>query len=301
MKLQLLLPPLLVGCVINGDRYRRPNELSPVWFVDRARVLAVQAEPPEIRPGQTASFEALLATPDSEEPYSVVWIACPADGGGIGFGCALDFADIDLTNATPDQLAALGFIGFEPLLPPVYTAPDDILDGLDDPARREGAYVLIQVTAIPPGALDEGRRGNPEIDFNEVEAAYKRLIVSEATTPNHNPVPGPFSVAGRTVAPGSIVHVDPDQPYKLALEIPTASVESYEFVNRDGEVEIRVEEPYVAWFSTDGEMAEEVTLYPYTAADWYSPSKRGAAGTWYAVVRDRRGGQGWHTQQWVVD
>ena len=286
---------LLGGCVIGSDKYPRPGDLAPVWLVDRARVLGIRAEPAELRPGETATFEALLATPESTEPYSVVWLACPVEGGGIGFGCPLDFGDLDLESATPEQLAEIGFIGFEPLLAPRYTAPPELLDGLSEAERREGAYVLVQVTAIPPDAqLDE------DLDFTAIEAAYKRLVVSEATTPNSNPSPGDFTVDGVVVPPGTVVHLDADQPYEVGLTIPDDSIEDYEYLPEGGTVETRTEKPYVAWFTTDGELLEEVTLHPDTQADFVSP-ERGSSGTWYAVVRDRRGGQAWRVQEWVVD
>ena len=87
--------------------------------------------------------------------------------------------------------------------------------------------------------------------------------------------------------------------------------ERYQYVNSDGAVEDRVEEPYASWFvaGTDpdgagdpgGELLETVTLWPYMDASWLSPAERGASGTWFAVVRDRRGGMAWWSQEWVVD
>ena len=286
----------LSGCVIGNERFTRPADLSPAWLVDRTRVLGVQASPPEIRPGETATFEALVASPSTEDPFSIIWLACPAEGGGIGFGCALDLADVDLSTVTPEELADLGFIGFEPLLPPAYTAPDDLLAGLTPVERSEGDYVLVQVTAIPPDAdLDAAN-----LDFTDIEAAYKRLVVSEASTPNRNPAPGAFTVEEQVIADDVTVHLDPDQPYELGLVLPPSSIETYEYLRSDGSIELREEEPYVAWFSTGGELLEEVTLHPNTQADWISP-RSGTEGTWYAVVRDRRGGQSWHVQRWIVD
>lgn len=300
----------LTACVIGGDKYPRPRDLADAWQVDRTRVLAVVAEPPEVRPGETATFSALIAHAAGEAPdLGVLWIACPVEGDGSGFGCATDLGSVDLSGTpTPDELAELGVVGFEPGFPPVYAAPADLLEPLPAEERLEGTYVLVQVTAFPLDQLDEPV---DEIDFGEVEAAYKRLVVSEAPTPNANPVIAAGTVDGTAVPPGALVHVDADQVYDVSLELGLGARERYEYVNRDGETEDRVEEPYISWFvsGTDadasgdpgGELLEAVTLWPYLDASWLSPAERGSTGTWFAVLRDRRGGMAWWRQDWVVD
>lgn len=296
---RLLLLPLLASCVIGGDKWPRPRDLSPTWLVDRPRLLAVRAEPPEIRPGETSTFEALLPTPGIDEELVRVWFACPLLDDEAGYGCFLDLADLDLEATDPTALFDLGLIGIEPGLPPTYTAPDDLLDGLADEAeRREGATVLVQVSALPP-ELAEGV--DTAVDFAEIEAGYKRLVVSEATTPNHNPVISGFTVDDNTVAPGALVHLEPNQSYQLGIELQEGAVEQYEYLNSEGVVELRVEEPYATWYATDGEVTESYTLHPYTTSTWISPSGSGRTGTWYVVVRDRRGGMTWWVQDWSVD
>ncbi len=294
----------LSSCVIGNDKYPRPRDLSPTWLVDRTRVLAVVAEPPEIAPGERATFQALLATPGAEAPedggLSKLWLACPVDDEGNGFGCIVDFESLDLENATPQELADLGFIGFEPGLPPSYFAPPDLLDELTEEERLEGRYVNVQVTALPDELLTATTGAAPELDFNEVEVAYKRLVVSEALTPNHNPSILTFTVDRTLVAADTVVEVDAEQSYDLGVLLPDGSREAYLFVNSDGVEEQRVEEPYVAWYATGGEMLEEVTLYPYLEATWVAPAEPGAEGTWYAVLRDRRGGQAFWIQRYVV-
>lgn len=301
-----LVCALATSCVIGNDKYPRPRDLSPTWLVDRTRVLSVVAEPPEIRPGERATFSALLATPDADQPedggLSKLWLACPVDDAGNGFGCVVDFDSLDIEELGPEELAELGFIGFEPGLPPAYTAPADLLDDLDEEERVEGSYVNVQLTALPDELLaGTGTSSDaPELDFNEVEVAYKRLVVSEAITPNRNPGIRTFTVDGVEVPPGAVIEVDAEQPYELGVRLPDGAREAYVFVNSDGEEEQRIEEPYVAWYSTGGEVAEEVTLYPYLDATWNAPAESGATGTWYAVLRDRRGGQAFWIQRYVV-
>jgi hypothetical protein len=290
---------VLAGCVINGDKYPRPRDLAPNWLVDRTRILAIRAEPPEAEPGAAISFEALIVDAEGVEPeLAVVWLACPVDDEGNGFGCATDLGSLDLEDPDPEALAELGLIGLEPFLTPAYTVPDDLLDGLDDRERLEGVYVLIQLLALPLESVEDPVA---EVDFAEVESAYKRLVVSEATTPNHNPQIASFTVDAVPVPAGAPVYVEPEQTYALGITLPDGAIETYQYLLSDGSPEERLEEPYASWYATGGEVLEEVTLWPYIEADWTAPPERGAEGTWYAVLRDRRGGMAWATQRWVAD
>lgn len=288
---------LLASCVINADRYPRPSELTPRWMVDKRRILAVRAEPPEAGPGSVVQFEVLLGAPgpETEEP-AVLWLACPLEES-VGGACGGSFPEGDLSDLDPEDLAELGVIGFEPLLPPVYVVPDDALDGLDANERLEGTYVMVQTTVLPPDVLEDPAF---VLDPAELEASYKRLVVSEAPTPNHNPDLVGFAVEGVVVAADTVVHVDRGQSYELSAVLSDTSVETYVFVDSEGRREERVEEPYVAWFSTGGEVVEDVTLFPYLQATWTAPA-RAEEGTWYAVARDRRGGVAWWVQRWVAD
>ena len=292
--LPLLLIAPLAGCVVGGNKYQRPRDLADSWLVDRSRLLAVRAEPPEIRPGESATFEALFPQPDQDEPWSRIWFACPVGEDGGGFGCSFDFGSTTGgTGAVPE-----GFIGIEPGLPPVFTAPTDILDDIDN-ARdlAEGVQILAQVAAMPPELLEDP---SGDIDFNEVEVGYKRLVVSEASTPNRNPRIVEFVVDRLPIPADTVVHVTQGQQYELGVILEEDLIEEYEYLTRDGDIELRVEEPYATWYSTGGEIFEAITLYPYNESTWEAP-EAGESGTWYIVVRDRRGGMTWHTQPWTSE
>jgi len=295
----MMLLPLLVlaGCVINSEKYPRPRDLSEAWLVDRTRILAVRAEPPEIAPGEAALMQALVADAyDAPTDLNLVWLAC-LDGGDAG--CATDLSGLDLEDPDPVALQEAGFIGFEPGFPPRYAAPADVLDDLSPEERLEGINVQTQLFAFPADALTEGAA--EEIDFNEIEVGFKRLVVSEAKTPNNNPRISGFTVDGLAV-PDVVptIELSPDQQYDFGVELDEVlGLEEYLFVNSRGEVEERVEEPYVAWFATSGEVTEPVTLYPFLEMTWTAPPEPGP-GRLYAVVRDRRGGMAWLTRDYLV-
>jgi hypothetical protein len=265
------------------------SELSESWEIDRLRVLAVAAEPAEPRPGDTVTFTSLVVSPDLELA-ATVWFACLT--GGDDYGCNIDPAlleDLDPTG-DPEDLEALleaGLIGAEPYLPPVWTVPETALDGLDTAARLEGVTAIVNVTAIPD---------LPAPTEDNLELAYKRVPISEATTPNHNPVITALRVDGVVVEPGTTVSLDRGQPYTLEVELSGDSIETYSYVNQDGVTEERVEEPYFTWYTRAGSFDRTFDLWPYTDVVHYAPDspQDGVAGIW-VVVRDRRGGMAWST------
>ncbi|MFT6142398.1 MAG: hypothetical protein ACJAV2_000257 [Myxococcota bacterium] len=284
---------LLPACVINADKYPRPRDLTPAWKTPSLRILAIQAEPPEIQPGEDATFTALFADPEGEAG-GTLWVACSPEET-TPFGCAIDLSILS-EDATPDDLADAGVIGFEPTFPPEWTAPQDALDSLDDQDRAEGLGFTVQATVLPPDGADP----DAEFDFATFESGYKRIIVSEAPTPNDNPIIESFSVDGVLIGPDDTAEVDAGQSYELGVVIPDTTIQTYEYINPDGVLEERIEEPFVSWYATEGSAMEATTLYPFTQSDWTAPDLQEEVGFWYAVVRDRRGGVSWIVRQWRV-
>jgi hypothetical protein len=191
----------------------------------------------------------------------------------------------------------VGVIGIEPLFAPSYVPEATILDDLTDIDRLEGVSVTIQLSAFPEDMLEST---DTAIDYDNIEVAYKRLVVSEAETPNLNPEIAAFTVDGTAVPPGAVVEVDQGQLYEIGIALPTESVETYSFTTSAGAIEERVEEPYVTWFTTgDSTLNEPYALYPYLDASWIAAREPGT-GTWWAVVRDRRGGMAWYEQPFTI-
>jgi hypothetical protein len=289
---------LAAGCVIGGDKYKRPRDLEDGFEVTRLRLLAIQPEPPEVAPGEMVTFQALVADPD-EVVETVIWLACPLTASG-DFGCNVDLDALG-DDPTPEELAAAGVIGIEPIFPPQYVPDEALLDGLDEDEVLEGVSVIIQILAFP--AAEEGAE---EIDFGEVAVGFKRLVVSEAPTPNGNPEVAEVLVGETLVPQGAIVEVEPGLEYTLGVRLDADTVEPYEYLNSEGVIEDRVEEPYVTWYAAGGHVSEPWGLYgrfgddPLLEGRWIAPDEAGAEGTFYGVVRDRRGGLTWVVQDWRV-
>lgn len=278
---------LLVGCDNPAD------DLSQSWQIDRLRVLAVAAEPAEPQPGDTVTFTSLVVSPVVPVALTT-WFAClPTEADS--YGCTLDPAVTDaLTSTDPStltpeeqaklfaQLQAAGLIGVEPYYAPTWTVPTTALDGLDDAAKVEGLSAIVSVTAIPEG---------DEVDEADLELAYKRVPVSLATTPNHNPVVASTLFDGAEVVAGAPIVVSPDSTHTVELVLTDESIETYEYVNDEGAVEERTEEPYLAWYTEGGSFDATNTLWPTLSTTWTAPGS-GDVSLW-SVVRDRRGGMAW--------
>jgi hypothetical protein len=288
------LAPLFALALLGCQRV----ELSSSWTIDRLRILAVKAEPAEPAPGDTVAFEALVISPQA--PLQIVlWLACPADIAGV-MGCELDpavleqLAGLDPESMTPEELAELyatlteaGLMGVEPYLPPTWTVPDDILDGLTEAERNEGITLFTQISAIPEGAEGDA----------EIELAYKRVPISQAVTPNHNPAIDHLQIDGALVEPGVTLELDPGQAYEIEPVLADDAVETYRYLTLDGTWEDREEEPYFSIFVQEGELDAANTLFPYSSFTWTTPEvPTTAEQTLWIVVQDRRGGMNWWSQ-----
>lgn len=302
--------PLLALCCLSLVACEG-NQMAKAWQLDRLRILGVRAEPAEPRPGEQVTFEALYYLPDGAALSLSTWFACLPDAAD-SFGCALDsvvleeLQDIDLESLSPEEQAALyarlleaGLIGVEPFFAPTWTAPAGALDGLDEQARLEGVSAIVNITAIP-----EAEEGLP-VDSADVEIALKRLPISEATTPNHNPQVTGFLVDEVAVAPGATVEVLWGQPVHLEPLLSPDSIETYLYRTDEGADEERLEEPYATWYTEGGEFDQPYGLYPTMDVAWTPPAPAAEPGfPPYAsaqqrdvdivvVVRDRRGGMAW--------
>ena len=224
-----------IGCSVNG--------LSQSWELDRVRVLGVRAVPAEPQPGEQTVFESLVDLPDGIEMETMIWFAClPEDG--TAFGCSTDLSaleDLDTSeDLTPEEsfelfteLEQAGVIGIEPFWAPTWTPPLDALDGLTEEQQLEGLSATVNLSLIPT-------EGGDELDL---ETAFKRVPVSRATHPNHNPKIIGIKVDGIQYTPGADFEAAPGQVYEIDPVLSEDSIETYTFINSAGECEERVEEP----------------------------------------------------------
>ena len=304
--MRYFLPLLLLAC---GD-----NGLSQSWQLDRLRVLGVRAEPAEPRPGDAVTFDSLVYLPAGETMESVVWFACLPQASD-NYGCQVDPAifeslgEADPNTMSPEELAELfaaaqaaGLIGVEPFLPPAWIAPADALDGLDEIGAKEGVSALINLSAVPVGAEGD----------EDVELAYKRVPISLADTPNHNPALDGVGLRlsnadGKDLgdevlltAASEVTVVEAGKTYKLTPQLPEGAIEDYDFTTSEGTVETRTEEPYFTWYTEGGGFDQPFSLHPYSEVLWTAPDQAWQ-GVVITVMRDRRGGMAWEVLNLQVE
>lgn len=276
-----LLP--FLGLILSGCS---TIDMAESWQLDRLRVLAVQAEPAEPQPGETVSFTSLVYLPEGAELEGVVWFACLPEAAD-DFGCAIDedlLDGLDPDDASSIDLEALqeaGFIGFEPLLAPEWTAPEDALDGLSDIEAQEGVSALVNLTALPEGAEDDA----------DLELAYKRVPISLAQTPNHNPTVSALLVDGEALDAARLV-TTAGATHTIEPVLADGAVETYTYTATDGSEEQREEEPFFTWYAEGGAFDQTFSLYPYSDITWTAPDAP-MEGLIVVTVRDRRGGMTW--------
>jgi hypothetical protein len=300
--------------------------MSESWQLDRLRLLGVRAEVAgvndpilgtraEPRPGETVGFRQLTYSPSQNAEVGSIWFACLTDGADA-YGCDIDQTALEAFDALDDDSTvaqftaaieaaqAAGLIGLPPLFQPEWTIPADALSGLSEAERLEGLSAVITVSLINEdfkgGDEDSGDPTSREQD--EAEVGFKRMPVSEALTPNHNPDIVDFTVAGErlngavgfTARRGSTYIIDPI--------VPDAHIETYTYLNSSGEDEFRTEEPFFTWYTELGSDVGEnqarfdqpLSLAPSTSVEWTAPTNPTTVHL-YVVVRDRRGGMGWRS------
>ncbi|TVQ91790.1 MAG: hypothetical protein EA397_09345 [Deltaproteobacteria bacterium] len=281
---------LLTSCVIQSERYPRPRDLDPSWLADRPRLLAIQVEPPDLLPGETAEVRALFVDPD-DELGTVIWFGC-SDEETTSFGCAPDPSVLG-GDPTPEDLDAAGVIGIEPGLPPRVTAPEDYLDSLDERSALRGRPYTVTALALPR----EGLEDDESLDFNQLRVGFKRAMITTRET-NQNPGIVRFLVDSHPIEAGQTVLVDPGEIYELDVELAEDAIETYDYLNADGEWEEREEQPFAEWYASGGQVRRATTIHPFLYSRWLAPAASDIEGRWWVVLKDRRGGISWVEVPW---
>ncbi|MFT3770574.1 MAG: hypothetical protein QM820_34540 [Minicystis sp.] len=280
----LLMAMITMGC--------QPDVGDPVSRITGLQILAVRADPPEAKPGESVSYRALVATPGGtvKDP-AIAWAFCASpkpltENNAVSTACLADgvrpiggpAGTIEAT--TPLDACAL----FGPDPPPGGFRPrdPDATGGFYQPVRaRLGAttaFVLERVRCNLP---------NAPIDVAiDLEKRYRQ---------NENPTLAPLtaSVAGAMVA---LDHIPAGARVQLATGWNEGDAELYVMFDPGTTMLVdRRESLRVSWFVTDGEIADEVTgrgeddAGSITETIWRAPSVPGVVHAWI-VLRDSRGG-----------
>lgn len=305
--LPLVLSLALLGC----DPGFRPETL-----VSDLRLLGIRAEPAELHPGESAQLSALVLDP-ARTGSSVLWVGCAADPYVMNRSPCSNTAVLSdpsaLTGGTGTLPEGVQLIGFDDQAS--YRAPADLFAPLpaDDARRQSGTVGLVIAFAVAetinPGATQEelaavfGR-----VQRNETKAivALFRITISESDSHNQNPGLERLVVANERWPRDAHVLLREREPVLLDALAADGSFERYAQLTPEGVVE-KTERLLVAWYSSAGRFTQTSTALgedvrtifraPGTEADPV-PQKR--TGTFFTVVRDTRGGNGWRSWPFFV-
>lgn len=290
---------------------------DPSSLVDELRVLAIRAEPAEVLPGQTFSYRALVANPQADaQPLIFNFVQCtPSAEGCLEYSEALERSGGDEAAAQNDyNKTSIRFgldFGSATTLEPVganLTASTSILEGASNPEEGENAqgnFIICKGDAC----------GSESAEAFGADAllALKRVRISQSESPNHNPEISGLRYGSDVGEPGDELvanqgrfPVQAQVPVSLWAELPESAVESYAYLNDDGQVEDREERPYLRWYATGGEFEASTSALEFNDDEgvWQSEVRflPPAQELWpenglvlYAIIWDRRGGLGWIT------
>ncbi|MCP4602561.1 MAG: hypothetical protein GY847_18935 [Proteobacteria bacterium] len=279
------------------------DDFEKVYEINKLRVMAISAEPPEISPGQGATLHVLYADPKGGgREVQFAWMICaglihPSEGAP------------NCESLFPPQIETAANNGDIYTIPPI---PPDLLDSLPPGETSFKATVILVMCA--GGSLPIAEELMSKKDIEKLSelcvdgdglSAFKTVTVSNSNSPNTNPMidylmfddellePGPNDEPG-IVACKENGNCDTKADIKIFLT--RDSGQEYEIVEF-GETEKVEERLYVSWFVTNGEFDEIRSSSPEAVGPYqveWEPEKPGTS-TLYVVAHDIRGGVSWNT------
>jgi hypothetical protein len=318
-----ILPSLLaLGCTA---------PLPAASFVDKLRVLAVRAEPPELAPGETAALDLLAVAPrvaqdDAGAPrkLDVAWLACALPPGAATIAPCAAASPTSLPPSCRDAPhAPVCLVALAPTAS--YAAPADALGG----AASAEVILTVAVADDDAGALgclaNVAANGGVQSDTDHCVIAIKRLQLSDPArrqaAANANPALADFTLTSPAMlsqpldGDGAAWVYAPGRD-KAAWDLVANRASDAAQQKSDG----TFEQLTVSWYTTAGAIDGDLSYYlpsscsapgqcptlaPELGADttWFAPTAGEAAGVvgadgvvqFWAVLRDDRGGVGWRS------
>ena len=278
------------------------NNLPIQSFIDKLRVLGVQAEPATVAPDQTSALRTLTV---GGAASSYLWLSCAIEPGATstqpcGFGAHLRGALPPACGASQDgTLCTLGTAATTMITP---------TSALLSAGELLVTYVVADAGDATSCYLETLADGGLPTEPDHCVISYKR--VSVGTTLNENPALASFVL---TLDDGAVVSLDGTSriaiPTKSATLHTTRTDDASELVGSDHEA------LSLSWFTDGGALdggrstfdpkgcvsqAQCATEVPVTEAT--TKWKTAVAGDVYfwAVLRDDRGGIGWRSGMLTV-
>lgn len=295
------------------------EDFDPASKLNTLRVLAVEADKPYPKPGDTVQLTMLWhdgkAPPDSPRPVQVVWLSgCFNPPGDLYYQCYVPLAEklaqVEQDPSLIDEVFGLG---------DTFTVqiPQDIISSrpkVEDADPYGLTYVFFAACAgeilpaepgddgLPFGCFDEaGNRLGPD----DYVPGYLSLYSYEDRT-NENPILEGLTINGQLVDPATVPTYprctdDSCHDLEIRAVVDPASAEVTNFVDGDGDP--LSEQMWVEYLATGGEVDSSPKLVndatkgfnTDNGTDYTPPSSPGKQYL-FAVVRDNRGGVAWVQQ-----
>ena len=306
------------------------QELPDVTTVSNLRILAIQAEPPEVGPGDEVRLEILVADV-SPGPYQLEWYLCAQPERGFGFstGSTSSGASGGQGYGLDGSLSCIeagqrGLPNTEPLGTNTSVRVQIADDLFTDTELLAELYGL--PPTIPPSVftlLNSIAGVNLTVAVRiqkdgEIRDAYKRINVSAANDSNSNPAPpllhitpegsdeatptnGEYPGLGRCFLReryGPII-ATPGEYRLTPVNIPKPHASySILFITPDSndpvKIEQREEEYFFSFFTNRGELGSAIVKSSSDGGTSLTIPPTGPDDTdLWVVVRDGRGGTNW--------
>jgi hypothetical protein len=294
----MCLASLCAGCI-------SLPEFAPPSLVDRPRMLAVVADPPEISADTT--FITLRTLVAGAEQVSARWLFCAKF---TPFAATTQYGENVGDRGCAEDAQVLGE-GLQIVAPAIaaeqqFQNDDSVRDALG--------------TNISGSMLDQ-IRSQVGVAFSvEVEAqadgkrlrALKRVLISQRPSSHRNPPPPHWKLGEREIIGsddpaafscdvadgGGPLWVEPGQQLALqplfdgsdAADGREPWLESYKVLDARGVLSDREERAFYSWFARAGELDHGTTQAPDRTNQWQAPAEAGCTELWL-VVRDGHGGE----------
>jgi len=276
-----------------------PDLGTPASQLSRARIIAVQAEPAEARPGDEVAFRALYVAPIGDPDASALsWSLCTApkplsENDTVARACLEDLGVLVTVGAGAVVAAAI---------------PDDTCQrfGPDPPSQKPGDPPLRPRDADITGGYYQPLRID---EAEETTFALERIRCSLADasaavvvdfaaryTANRNP-----SISSLVALSASTNQIPRDSDILLRLDYTSDSAEVFPVLDPESRALVdRRESLRASWFVSAGTLALDRSgrdgseTETYVENTWHTPTTPGPVSLW-VVLRDSRGGVTWQT------
>lgn len=286
------------------------DEFSDYNQVDKLRVLALRAEPPDLQFEDETVLDALVV--GDVDRYEWSWCPFPFADAHSG-ECSVPEADFRqfVADAGGDQDPPPFVLGTEAIQPYQNLVPPALLDLL---CTQLGEVELPEGFELPPcdGRFDISIRLKVEgPDGSVVTTTRLSLIYQDGLVPNQNPLitGGEMSVRGAppfSFEDGAATSVARDVEYSVDVDISEDSIET--FPDADAESGESLERLTMTWFYEAGSMDKSRSSFIDGFTDlenlgnntYATPTTEELASDetqLYFVLRDDRGGINWFIAQ----